>query len=578
MRRRNLVLMLVVGVALSNAGLAIGGSGKDLSKFSRLWADKVGKELVFWSARPECYVWMRVSKTFEEMLKDKLQNPVNIIAARNEYETRQFVITPAPDIKKEIDYIEFSVDDLVGPEENKISKNNVLIEWLRYSFQRCIRKKVLREIFVPDPLIPTNIGKQDWEDYKGRVDEPTNTTFWVTFYIPKDIPAGIYKGTVYARVNLKNGKVIRLSREIRINVLDITLPHMTHFRTGLFSSKLEYIDWFIPDLAKFRISFGALPSEPEKLLKYGRLMHKLGVQLTFVGPWLDLYDALGLTPSYRKGKPPKQALEDCRKLYERVYPILEREGWLGEVYSRMPDEFGSERIAQKCIEYIRKLRKWAPGIRTLVTRSGDNPKLAEKLDPYIDIWCASVVRPHYQKLIKEGDEVWGYIHSYTFFPVYRGNFSGALRYLFWTFRRYNVNGACYWCVGPRGRFIPKSYGFVHEDDVQTGDGTFYYPIPKDDRPMGHRGGISVPPPPYWHAARLTLIRDGIEDREYLWLMDNLIRKADTKIVHHPGLKTKINEVRMFVRKFVHQEAEPKRVDSMRKKIADIICKLQRVCK
>ncbi len=547
--------------------------------FAGTWAKKVGKarkeKIVFWSARPECYIRMQASRMLDDMLKDNPAEPVRIVCAKNEYETRQFVITPSPALKDRIKTVRLDVTELRGPENGVISKKNIRIEWLRYTFCKQTSGHKYKK-FMPDPLMPVNVGRPDTVGRNGKLNEPANVGFWVTFYVPKDVPAGIYKGKAIARIDGNK----KLTRDIEIQVLDITLPHMTHTRTALFTG--NFSEWVVRDLAKFRISYGKLPDDPKALVKYGRLMHKLGVPITYVGPWgWPIYDAISAKRYY--GHTPKQpkekALKECRQFWKVHYPILKREGWLDEAYTRMPDEFRKMEVAKRVVKYVKLLHKWAPGLKVLVTASdGLKDDVGDVLKDYVDIWCPiDFQRPFYQERIKAGDQVWPYIHGYAWFasdPI------KPLRFYFWRLRVYHANGVCLWCIGPRGKFTAVPYGFIHEDDVVPGDGTLYYPMIDTKSKLTGKIGGAASANRLLHSTRLTAIRDGIEDMEYFWLIDHGIQKAKRNLKSHPEIESQIREVKDFTAKVSKNmwKADPKKVDKAHIAFARLINQLKQISK
>ena len=562
----SLVLLMLVG-------------GVSASEFGQMWLKKVGvdKKVVFWSARPTSYVWMRASRTMKDMLKDKTAEPVEIVCAKNEYETRQFIITPAMILKDKIEQVKLDVSELKNDAGGVIGRGNIQIEWLRYSWTKQTGGHKYKK-FMPDVLVPVNVGRPDIENCYGKLKEPANVGFWVTFYVPKGTKAGIYKGRAVATIKLKSGKEIIRKRDIELRVLDITLPHMTHTRTALFTG--NFSEWVVRDLAKFRISYGKLPDEPKEMVRIGRLMNRLGVAVTYVGPWgWPIYDAVEAKRYY--GHIPKQpkekALKECEHYWKVHYPILKREGWLGQAYTRMPDEFKKMEVAKRVVKYVKKLHQWAPGLKVLVTASsGLKDNVGEVLKDYVDIWCPiDYQRKFYQDRVKAGDELWPYIHGYAWFasdPI------KPLRFFFWRLKVYNATGMCYWCIGPRGKFVPVSYGFVHEDDVMPGDGTLYYPlIKKKKTPVGEVGGAAVANR-LLHSTRLTSIRDGIEDREYMWLIDTLSAKLGDKIANQPEIQSQLKQVQSDIKSVSKQmwKVDCNEADKMRIRFAKLIKKLEKL--
>ncbi len=540
-------------------------------------------KIVFWSARSEDFVRMRTSETIDLMSKDDMSKPVRIVCARNEYEARQFVITPGDGVK--IDKVELRVTDLVSEKGDVIGKDNVTVEWMRYVLEWQNVKGHSR--FSPDPLEPTNVAYYDDEDCNGKVSEKTNTIFWVTFYVPKGTKVGKYKGQVVARVRLSGGEEMICRRELEVEVLDMTLPVWTHTRTALFRGYVN--EWVLRDLARYRISSGGMPNDVKRFVKFGRLMNKLGVAVSFVGPWgRDLYDAFGAVSGSGaearavERKKQSKALSRCKRYYDVFYPILKREGWVEQAYSRLPDEFRSEEMARRACAYVKKVRRWAPGLKILVTGIGNNREVLERAVGCCDIWCPSIRYcesnlEFYRQRVLSGDRVWPYIHEFSWFYYP----AGYLRYYFWALKKNGFGGVCYWTVGPRGRFSRTKFGFVRDDNVCPGDGTLYYPVIGIGESIGRRGGMAGTKgiePMFWHSARLSRIRDGIEDMEYLWVMKEAIGKKQAEGGISLKVHRQIDEIRSFIGDFAYSldyfKADSYFLDKVRKKIAKIIEELR----
>ncbi len=566
----------LVGIVLSN--VLFFSASCCASEFGNIWLKKVGakKKVVFWSARATSYVWMRASRTMKDMLKDDVSKPVRIVCAKNERETRQFVITPAMILKDKIESVGLDVTELKSKSGDVIGKEDIQIEWVRHAWTKQTRGHKYKK-FMPDVLVPVKVGRPDVENCYGKLKEPSNISFWVTFSVGKGKKAGIYRGQAIATIKVKGGKEIVRKRDIELRVLDITLPHMTHTRTALFTG--NFSEWVVRDLASFRISYGKLPDEPKELVRIGRLMNSLGVQVTYVGPWgWPVYDAIEAKRYY--GHTPKQpkdkALKECERFWRVHYPILKREGWLGQAYTRMPDEFKKMEVAKRVVKYVERLHKWAPGLRVLVTASnGLKDEVGEVLKDYIDIWCPiDYQRKFYQDRVKAGDELWPYIHGYAWFasdPI------KPLRFYFWRLKVYNASGVCLWCIGPRGKFMPVSYGFVHEDDVVPGDGTLYYPVSDKEGVIGRVGSAAITDK-LFHSTRLSVIRDGIEDREYMWLIDKLRERMKDKIQAHPKIVADLNEYDRTVKRVAKNmwKVNPEDVDRERIKFAQLIKELRKL--
>ncbi len=169
----------------------------------------------------------------------------------------------------------------------------------------------------------------------------------------------------------------------------------------------------------------------------------------------------------------------------------------------------------------------APGYPIMQT-IGDREPTA--LVGHVDIWCPltrALESPFYAQRRKAGDRVWTYVCCGPT-PPYANFFIDqpptAHRVLFWQAWQHGATGFLYWCMTywlglPRpvdsAEYFPKIP--IRLKDLRTyksfrvnGDGLLIYP------------GADKSP---WPSVRLEIIRDGIEDYEYLALLSRLLKRA-----------------------------------------------------
>jgi len=534
-------------------------------------------DAVLWSAPPEERLWPDANATADLMLREGAQGPLRLTVARNEWVSAQITASPAPDFQ--VSTVDLAVGPWTGPAGATDGSLQTRVEWLRYSLE--YYRDRTKERLYPDPLAPTSHAELSPDL---AIEQP-NTTFWVSVYAPASAAPGIYKSTVTATVN----GTLPLQMPVEIEVWDFALPRETHTRTGLFRATggtLERHLWWTEDLADFRIAMGYPfhreehgilrksdfseeayqqvlgPKLQSALVRTAETLNERGLQLTMVCPWGDTYRVL-------RGEP-EAGYEGMRRFWEAYYPILQANGWIDQAYARMPDELGPDRIDQ-AREMAAKTREWAPGVKLMVTSMGtpDATKLSRGVG-IADIWCPSsryvlAAADFYKGRQQEGEQVWPYIHDFLF---HVSDPAGA-RLFFWMLQKHGFEGVSYWSLGPRGQFEHAPHGIVRRDDVRQGDGTLYYPGTEDANVQG-----------LWRSARLHHIRDGLEDREYFWLIDQLLSQAEARGAVTPEVAARVAAARSFPEQltfrfsnFVHR---PELVEECRREMASLIVELQRL--
>ena len=204
---------------------------------------------------------------------------------------------------------------------------------------------------------------------------------------------------------------------------------------------------------------------------------------------------------------------------------LKRKGWFDKAYHQMIDEPRTDRLAT--VERLHRLsHEAAPDLKVLVTACWP-PRLPQHS---VDIWVPLTPRfkpedaPH---LKAQGDETWWYVCCGPCRP-YANLFidyqATDHRILFWQSWKYGAQGILYWGLnywtGTRGKTRvnwptspeerwPKAPWVTNPCAVANGDGYSMYPGP-NGAPLS--------------SVRLEVMRDGMEDYEYLYLLDRLVRQ------------------------------------------------------
>ena len=227
------------------------------------------------------------------------------------------------------------------------------------------------------------------------------------------------------------------------------------------------------------------------------------------------------------------------KEYRRYHALRERpivdhlrqRGWLSKAYSYWYDE-----PDEKAYPYVREgmsILGWnCPGLTRLLT---EQPEAA--LADAVDLWVPvlSAFRPETCRDRQlAGDEVWWYVCCGPRAP-YPNNFIDHPginhRIRFWMAEKYHVTGSLYWSttyMGKTGDGKPRN-PYTSPMSLSSsgsfwgnGDGFLLYPACQEP------SKTPVIRPPVV-SMRWELLRDGIEDREYFWLLRREITRLETRL-------------------------------------------------
>ncbi len=474
-------------------------------------------------------------------------------AARRERVALQLVVRPISDTGG----LRVTASDLSGPMGASIPKACVLIRTVGYVNVRVRTDEAGAEGEWPDPLLPMGPG---WRPQTGR-----NNPLWITVTVPADAPAGDYRGSISLQGRL-SGRV-----PLTVHVWNFALPEKTDLRSG-FGIELGDIrsyhhlstdrqaakvwDLYMRDFAAHRLC----PYEPMSLASLGmtaadsspnevkldwsgfdreakRYLDGLGFNAFRIGfpglgggryPDVDYGSILG----HAAGTPEYDALMTS---YGRQYQEhLAAHGWLKKAYVYWYDE-------PRPIDYpivnrgMHRLHVYAPRLTRLITEG-----FSDELIGNIDLWC-----PLSMKFVpriaaerqRKGEQVWWYICTVPKAP-WVGEFIDhpaiEMRMWMWQTWKWNIQGILiwatnYWNTGgiykgePQDPYVDtQSYMGPKTTDVYgNGDGRFFYPPyypPGSDRTKPCLDGPV-------DSLRWELLGEGVQDWEYLHLLDRLVREA-----------------------------------------------------
>jgi MFS transporter, OFA family, oxalate/formate antiporter len=192
-----------------------------------------------------------------------------------------------------------------------------------------------------------------------------------------------------------------------------------------------------------------------------------------------------------------------------VEAVVRRRGWQGRVYTAIADEpfiYHEETYAR----LLERVRRAAPSVGTIEAVESDRipgldiyvPKLT-----HINLWW-----PQFEQLKRQGKEVWFYTCC---FP--RGRYPNRFldqplvkaRALHWISYLYGLDGYLHWGFN----------WFTAGADPYTEAGRDPWSLPPGDSQVAYPGKAG-----FLGSLRLSAMRDGLQDYEYLWLLETRIRE------------------------------------------------------
>ena len=154
----------------------------------------------------EISVWSKPStvNVYQDVEYDasfKGEAEYSVIAGRGEYEAAQlFITTPAGTIEE----YDLKVSDLICG-ENKIDKSYIDVYNEKYIEVTSTQATYSVGLgWYPDALLPFETAVEYGENVVGNEDAIRNQGIYIETFIPRDIPAGDYKGTFTLTVGEEN--------------------------------------------------------------------------------------------------------------------------------------------------------------------------------------------------------------------------------------------------------------------------------------------------------------------------------------------------------------------------------------
>lgn len=456
-----------------------------------------------------------------------LSRDIVLSAAGNEYEGVQLIVLGNPDLGTAS--VGVAVSDLIGPDGVVFDSGNVEWGWLKDVITEAPDIAVDFVGPIPDVIID--------DDETFAVPMGDFVPLFVRVKVPEGTKAGVYKGTVTLSSEGFSEEI-----PIYLRVLGFALPEKGTLRTAFSFSEAYYRNWLgvgalsdaqkrgIMDfLLKYRLSpvdiYSSKPLDPE-----AGLLDEIKNRTNFVSIML-----------WGNGILEGEALAEKMAQYEQIVGEIQGIGIEEDVYFYGADELSVNMdglpAATQASQMLGQAYPWLKRMQT----SFPIPELRELYNVWVPlfnefIWPANL--EVLRELKEEGAEIWWYaaddpLHPlpnyFLDYPVFDSRIIMTLSHL------YGVDGILYWRINrewetnmdirqqwPNAEWKPYFHHSTYGTrKMKNGAGNLVYP--------GKMGGL--------HASlRLENVRDGLEDYEYLVLLEQVVEALRDVDASHPALE------------------------------------------
>jgi hypothetical protein len=490
---------------------------------------------------------------------------ITVAGAGNEHVPFQVVITtPVPEgwRPKAPDGFFVTASDLTSVQGKTIPQKQISLYLEHYIMLFAKSSPIGATGYWPDALAP--IGEPFGMAAQYAV--VGNRPVWIDIFIPAGTPGGIYSGLIKVT---QHGKIVE-TLSVQAEVYNFSLPDQTHLITYMNISKGELARFYnkpftSPEIEQLTSNYfdflyahrmetwGNDPLVPDIMVKgenvevkfndakYDYYLNKLKSKRVILdaGPHNLLKQ---ITEEHFS-----MAFNNKVKTYlTAVESYFRRNGWRDRLVFNSPiDEPNTKEDYEETRKWATLVHEAAPGIPFLATESPvpDNPDWGT-LRGYVNNFCVhgnSLNDPKVKQAISEeqakGGEVTWYISCDQAYP--QPNYfidAPALDPVMvpWITARYHMNGILYWALNfwnntPNPWLDAVTYisGFDCSNGyVLNGEGSLIYP---GDYTKTYTGQPNVTGPV--SSIRFELLREGIEDYEYIWMLKDLGDKnfAETQV-------------------------------------------------
>lgn len=498
---------------------------------------------------------------------------LSIDGARGETVSAQAVLVPGdtPDV------VTASVSDLTcGDGKASVPSGAIRLQWVRYM------DITANTVGIPaDELIakaPVSIPDPFWEDTERPVDGRAAQPLWIEIDVPKSTNPGEYHGALVVK-----GRSGQCSLPITLRVRGFRLSDERHQRviqwwdipgrgfeqlkpgTDAYWRHLERccalvhrhrqtdvrVGWEL--IGRKTSGSGRAEWDTAIFEKFVDIAFKSGLRAV-------QFAALGRHTKYQLDPTSRtESVEDNMGRLAAVEKVVKRRGWQGRVLTSLADEpFIYHEASYRTL--LKRAREVAPSVGVIEAVEtedvGDLDIYVPKLT-HINLWW-----PHFEDLKRQGKSVWLYTCCH---PVgrYPNRFLDQplvkARELHWISYLYGLDGYLHWGFN----------WFTADLDPYTEKGANPWALPPGDSQVAYPGRDG-----FVGSLRLSAMRDGLQDYEYLWTLQDGLARLKRRIGDEARWldprRRPLELCRRVVQSFYDHTRDPKVLLDTRSAIADEI--------
>lgn len=483
----------------------------------------------------------------DNVYPEKMDNrdyKLRMFGIRDEVESVQLLITP----EKNITRYEFELESLKTENGDEIGEKNIEVFTQWYVNVEKSYNTAAGYGYYPDALVPMSALKKEGLNY---IEAGMNQGIWINVTIPKDAAAGFYTGT--GKLELDG---VSYDIPVELTVYDATMPEEVHPRSCFliwydYMEKGEgrndeamakaYFDLLVEKRCMPMYPHPAIQSDRDRFVQWAvdNVMDNpkisayaipYGVETTEDGKRIVSREDVmnSLTKMAMKTLLLRENGDTDANLFEKAYYYL---GGIideptGEALDRVKicDQIISECKFAVANEYFKDypdLYNSLAGLAHVVTTAYNEDLLGSDTEGGVQAWCPQFQHWHTQEQRDQymarkttpdrlmGEETWWYgcNNPKVPFPTYHlDDDLISSRVLSWMQYDYDCDGNLYWCVNvSKDDMWEKAYAIE-----SAGEGNLTYPAAK----FKQKAPLST--------LRLESIREGQEDYEYFWMIEDMI--------------------------------------------------------
>lgn len=469
---------------------------------------------------------------------------LRMFGIRGDVESVQLLITPEEDVRE----YEFEIKELKTADGEKISGKNIEVFSQWYVNVERSYNTAAGYGYYPDALVPMETLKRE---KLNSISAGMNQGLWINVTIPENAAAGFYTGNGTLEMDGKQYDI-----PVELTVYNAVMPQEVHPRScfliwydymdkaegsatgsiaqayfdllvekrcmpmypapSIYSDYGTFVDWIVNNAAENpKISAYALPYGIDNV-EAGRIVSREKV--------MDL-----LTRLAKKNIALRESGNENVDLFKKAYYYLGSiiDEPTGEALNRVGicDQIISEckfAVADQYLKDYPDLYNSLAGLAHVVTTAYNEDLLGSDTVGGVQAWCPQFQHWHTQEQRENyyarkntpdrlmGEETWWYgcNNPTAPFPTYHlDDDLIASRVLSWMQFDYDSDGNLYWCVN-----CSKEDMWENAYDIggAVGEGNLTYPAAK----FRLKAPLST--------LRLESIREGQEDYEYLWMIEQAI--------------------------------------------------------